>query len=35
VEARSFYADAGFTELPPPAIRGRFQDHWFEKPLDC
>jgi GNAT superfamily N-acetyltransferase len=33
VEARSFYASCGFTEIPPPATSGRFQDHWFEKPL--
>jgi GNAT superfamily N-acetyltransferase len=35
VEARSFYASCGFTEIPPPtAIPGQFQDHWFEKRLD-
>jgi GNAT superfamily N-acetyltransferase len=33
VEARSFYASCGFTEIPPPATSGKFQDHWFEKPL--
>ncbi|HEY6889196.1 MAG TPA: GNAT family N-acetyltransferase [Solirubrobacter sp.] len=33
VEARSFYASCGFTEIPPPPVSGQFQDHWFEKPL--
>lgn len=34
VEARAFYASAGFTEIPPPtAVPGKFQDHWFEKAL--
>lgn len=35
VEARALYASCGFIELPPPVAdqRGRFQDHWFEKPL--
>jgi GNAT superfamily N-acetyltransferase len=35
VEARSFYASCGFTEIPPPTTTpGQFQDHWFEKPLE-
>jgi GNAT superfamily N-acetyltransferase len=34
VEARSFYTSCGFTELPPPAVSGQYQDHWFEKRLD-
>jgi GNAT superfamily N-acetyltransferase len=34
VEARTFYSSLGFTEMPPPAVRGRFQDHFFEKRLD-
>ncbi|MEV6413945.1 GNAT family N-acetyltransferase [Kribbella sp. NPDC051718] len=34
VEARAFYASAGFTEIAPPtASPGKFQDHWFEKAL--
>jgi GNAT superfamily N-acetyltransferase len=34
LEARSFYASCGFTEIPPPtATPGQFQDHWFAKPL--
>ncbi len=34
VEARAFYTDAGFTEIPPTtATPGQFQDHWFEKVL--
>jgi GNAT superfamily N-acetyltransferase len=34
VEARAFYASAGFTEIPPStSTPGQFQDHWFEKPL--
>src|SRR3954447_5509634 len=33
VEARGFYASCGFTEVPPPATSGKFQDHWFEKSL--
>ncbi|MGO9902788.1 MAG: GNAT family N-acetyltransferase [Solirubrobacteraceae bacterium] len=34
VEARAFYACCGFIEIPPATTTpGRFQDHWFEKPL--
>ncbi len=34
VEARAFYANSGFVEIPPAtSTPGRFQDHWFEKPL--
>jgi GNAT superfamily N-acetyltransferase len=34
VEARTFYASCGFTEIPaPPATPGPYQDHWFEKTL--
>jgi GNAT superfamily N-acetyltransferase len=34
VEARTFYASCGFTEIPPPTATPRpFQDHWFEKRL--
>jgi GNAT superfamily N-acetyltransferase len=34
IEARTFYASVGFTEIPPPTTTpGRYQDHWFEKPL--
>jgi GNAT superfamily N-acetyltransferase len=34
VEARSFYASCGFTEIPAPtATPGPYQDHWFEKTL--
>src|SRR4051794_22265463 len=34
VEARAFYASAGFTEIAPPTDSpGKFQDHWFEKLL--
>jgi GNAT superfamily N-acetyltransferase len=34
IEARAFYAAAGFTEIPPTtATPGPFQDHWFEKVL--
>jgi GNAT superfamily N-acetyltransferase len=34
VEARGFYASAGFTEIAPPTDSpGKFQDHWFEKVL--
>lgn len=34
VEARAFYASAGFIEIPPPTTTpGQFQDHWFEKLL--
>ncbi|WP_328323686.1 GNAT family N-acetyltransferase [Kribbella sp. NBC_00382] len=34
VEARAFYASAGFSEIPPPTTSpGKFQDHWFEKTL--
>ena len=35
VEARAFYAAHGFTEIPPPAAPGPYQDHWFEKRLDA
>ncbi|WP_028067370.1 GNAT family N-acetyltransferase [Solirubrobacter soli] len=34
VEARSFYASCGFTELAPPTnTPAKYQDHWFEKRL--
>jgi GNAT superfamily N-acetyltransferase len=34
VEARAFYASCGFTETPPRVDQpGKYQDHWFEKPL--
>lgn len=34
IEARAFYAGAGFTEIPPSTTApGPFQDHWFEKVL--
>jgi GNAT superfamily N-acetyltransferase len=36
IEARTFYLACGFIEFPPPTTTpGPFQDHWFEKPLDC
>jgi GNAT superfamily N-acetyltransferase len=33
VEARNLYAKHGYTELPPPANPGLYQDHWFAKRL--
>jgi GNAT superfamily N-acetyltransferase len=35
VEARAFYASCGFAEVAPRTdTPAKFQDHWFEKPLD-
>jgi GNAT superfamily N-acetyltransferase len=33
LEARTFYRESGFTEIPPPSVRGPYQDHFFTKPL--
>jgi GNAT superfamily N-acetyltransferase len=34
-EARAFYLACGFAEIAPPTkTPGKFQDHWYEKPLD-